>query len=139
MTFVYRYKVTWGDTDAAGIVYYPNFYSWMNHATCELFEQIDCSTSALFYREKIGLPVLKTECEHYAPAYFHDEIEIQSTVEEVRNKVIKIRHRIYRDDTLLAEGCEVRAWTSFRDERPQAVPIPDFVKQKLSSESGTEK
>lgn len=26
----YRVKVHWGDTDAAGIVFYPNYYKWMD-------------------------------------------------------------------------------------------------------------
>jgi acyl-CoA thioester hydrolase len=31
--FHYIFKVEWGDTDAAGIVYSPNDYKWMDQAT----------------------------------------------------------------------------------------------------------
>ena len=29
----YRFKIRFGDTDAAGIVFYPNYYRWMDEAT----------------------------------------------------------------------------------------------------------
>ena len=36
----YSFQVRWGDTDAAGIVYYPNFYKWMDEATHEYFKKL---------------------------------------------------------------------------------------------------
>ena len=42
----YSFKVRWGDTDAAGIVFYPNFYKWMDEATHEFLAS---HWAAIFY------------------------------------------------------------------------------------------
>jgi acyl-CoA thioesterase FadM len=52
-----RFQVQWGDTDAAGIVFYRNFYKWMDEATHHFFAELGYPTAALF-EQKIGLPIL---------------------------------------------------------------------------------
>jgi len=32
-----HYKIQWGDTDAAGIVFYPDYFRWFDLATHEFF------------------------------------------------------------------------------------------------------
>lgn len=39
MAIHYTFKVRWGDTDPAKIVFFPNFYRWMDEATHEFFEE----------------------------------------------------------------------------------------------------
>lgn len=126
----YSFKVTWGDIDAAGIVFYPNFYKWMNEATHEFLGKIGWSVSALFEKERISVPLLETHCEFKSPLLFEDVVTIRSSVVEVRNKVFKMRHKFYRDEQLIAEGYEVRAWTLFKDQ-PKAQPIPDNLREKM--------
>jgi 4-hydroxybenzoyl-CoA thioesterase len=126
----YQYKVKWGDTDAAGIVYFPNFYKWIDQATHELFYSLGFPVSKLFGEQKIGLPLLETHCEFKTPAFFEDCLDIVTTVVEVRNKVIRFTHEFFRNETLIASGYSVRAWTSFEGQ-PKAVPIPDHVRAKL--------
>ncbi|MGD8191459.1 acyl-CoA thioesterase [Brevibacillus ginsengisoli] len=132
---IYEYKVKWGDTDAAGIVFYPNFYKWMDQATSELFYQLGFPLSKYFVEQKIGLPLLETHCVFKSPALFEDSLQIVSKVEELREKVFRVNHEFYRGETLLASGYEVRAWTSFHQSKPKAVPIPEEVRKALSAES----
>ena len=129
----YFYKVTWGDTDAAGFVFFPNYYKWMDTAGHEFFGSLGFPSSQLYTEDKIGLPLLETHCEFKSPAYFEDVIEIVTTVLEVGNKVIRLSHEFYRDETLLAKGYVVRAWTSFASTPLKAVRIPDQVRQVLEN------
>ncbi len=130
MKFRYDFKVKWGDTDAAGIVFFPNFYKWMNESTHELFHSAGYPASKLFEKEKIGLPLLETHCNFKSPLVFEDKVVLYSTVEEVRNKVIRVGHKFYKENQLIAEGYEVRAWTSFKG-KPKAEVIPEEVRNKL--------
>lgn len=130
MTFQYEFKVKWGDTDAAGIVFFPNFYKWMNESTHELFGSVGYSVSKLFDEDQIGLPLLETHCNFNSPLFFEDKVVLHSTVEEVGNKVIRVSHKFYKDNQLIAEGYEVRAWTSFKG-KPKAEVIPEEVREKL--------
>ncbi len=127
------YKVAWGDTDAAGIVFYPNFYKWMVNGTNELFDTIGFQASKLFSEEKIGLPLLETYCTFKSPAFFEDTIQIVSVIDEIHEKIFKIFHRFFREDTLLAEGYEVRAWASFAGNRPKSIAIPDQVRHAMQN------
>ncbi|GAB7386423.1 thioesterase family protein [Bacillaceae bacterium] len=126
----YSFIVQWGETDAAGIVFYPNFYKWMDNATHELFASIGHSMARLFSEEKIGIPILEAGCSFKRPVFFRDRIEVQTEVAEIREKVFKLEHVFFRDGIELARGYEVRAWTSFR-ETPKAVPIPEEIRRIL--------
>lgn len=133
MAAIYTFQVEWGDTDAAGIVFYPNFYKWMDNATHELFEMIGFPTNHLFAQEQVGLPILEAHCEFQRPAFFRQRIKVVTEVIELRDKVFRLNHTFWRDDAELARGYEVRAWTSFMSGKPKAVSIPEKVREALQS------
>ncbi|PTX64629.1 acyl-CoA thioester hydrolase [Melghirimyces profundicolus] len=134
MKNVFSYKVAWGDADAAGIVFYPHFYRWMDQATHELFDVAGLPTVKLFKDERVGLPILEAHCRFEKPVFFGTVIDIESTLLELHRKVFKIRHRFKTGDTLNATGYEVRAWTVFSGDRPKAVPIPEEVRALFQGE-----
>ena len=119
MTIQYEFKVRWGDTDAAGIVFYPNFYKWMDDATHEFLNIKEITTDALFETMNINVPLLEAKCQFKSPLVFEDLVTIKSEISEIHNKVFKISHQFYKDNVCIAEGYEVRAWTSFK-EKPKA-------------------
>ena len=133
LTVEYHLKVRFGDTDAAGIVFYPNFYKWMDEATHEYFTAIGFPTSILKREQNIATPLLEAHCVFKSALFFEDEIKVISEVVEVRGKVFKLSHQFVRGDQIVAEGYEVRAWTSF-EGKPKALPIPDEVKCKMMPE-----
>ncbi|MCM3160628.1 thioesterase family protein [Metabacillus litoralis] len=126
----YDFKVRWGDTDAAGIVFYPNFYKWMDEATHEYLSAIGYPSSKLIQEQQIGCPILEANCQFKQPLLFEDSVRVQSTVQEIQNKVFKISHVFLRGEKEIAKGYEVRAWTSFK-EKPKAQPIPEEVRAKM--------
>ena len=127
----FHFQVRRGDTDAAGIVYYPNFYKWMDDATHAYLAAIGYPSSELFEKQKIGVPLLEANCIFKRPLLFEDQVVVKSYVEELHNKVFKIKHVFVRGDQVVAEGYGVRAWTSFKEEKPKAQPIPDDIREKM--------
>ncbi|MBO1626669.1 acyl-CoA thioesterase [Bacillus arachidis] len=133
MSFVeYKYTVNWGDTDAAGIVFYPNFYRWMDQASHHFFSAIGYPSSQLFVDEKIGLPLLEAKCEFKFPLRFEDEVCIRSSIIELRDKVFKIRHEFLKNGIVIANGYEVRAWADFSTEKIKAISIPEKIRNAIS-------
>lgn len=126
----YKVKVHWGDTDAAGIVFYPNFYKWMDEATHEFLSAIGHPTDALF-KENIALPLIETHCDFKRPVLYNVELIVKSEVVLLKEKVFKLLHQFYCEGQLVAEGYEVRAWASTAEGRARAVTIPEQVKNKL--------
>lgn len=134
ITSKYEFKVRLGDTDIGGIVYYPNFHKWMDEATHEYLGAIGLSSSKLFSEQNIGIPLLESKCNIYSPLFFEDCVEILSSVEELHNKVFKIKHQFYKDGHLVAEGYEKRAWATF-DGKLKAYPIPHDIRKKMIPEN----
>ncbi len=128
----YSFTVRWGDTDGAGIVFYPNFYKWMDEATHDFLDQIGYPSSKLFYEKQVGVPVLDTKCEFKSPLLFEDNVTIVSTVSDLHDKVFKLNHDFYKNGVRVAGGYTLRAWTYFGGERPKAVSIPEEVRTALS-------
>ena len=130
---VYTFQVQWGDTDAAGIVFYPNFYKWMDQATHNLLANIGYPTSLLFRQQKMGVPLLEAKCQFSSPLFFEDQVKLVTSIAELRDKVIALQHEFYRDGTKVASGMEKRAWVAFSTDKPiKAVSIPDEIRSRLS-------
>jgi 4-hydroxybenzoyl-CoA thioesterase len=126
----YKKKIRFGETDAAGIVYYPNYYKMMDEATHEFFGAIGYSTSTLMKEKNISIPLLEAHCQFKSPLFFEDEIRITTTVEILKSKVFKATHVFTRGDQFIAEGYEVRAYASF-ENGVKAIEIPEEIKEKI--------
>lgn len=133
----WEFKVRFAETDAAGIVFYPNYYKWMDQATHEMFSGIGFSTKKLL-AEHAGIPLVEAFCQFRKPVFFEDNMKAVSVVREVRNKVIKISHSFYRDEELIAEGYEIRAWINGTNGQLKAESIPHNLRQALSADQGNE-
>ncbi|MFJ8245034.1 acyl-CoA thioesterase [Peribacillus asahii] len=134
MVVEYSFRVRWGDTDAAGIVFYPNFYKWMDEATHEFLAAIGYPTSTLYAEQQVSVPLLEANCQFKSPLLFEDNVTVHSKVVELHQKVFKISHTFFKEEKIVAEGYEVRAWTSFK-EKPKACPIPNEVREKMMLEN----
>jgi 4-hydroxybenzoyl-CoA thioesterase len=126
----YEFKVHFGDTDAAGIVFYPNFYRWMDQASAHFFKTIGISLPQLI-KEKKGLPILEAKCKFKSPLLFEDHVVVESSVKELRDKIFTIEHEFLKNDQVVAHGYEIRAWTDFSKDRPKAITIPNDVCQAI--------
>lgn len=128
----YCFEVKWSETDAAGIVFYPNFYKWMNDAAHNILAKIGYPISRLIKEEKIGIPLLEAKCEFKSPLLVDDKVTVCTSVREVRNKVVILDHVFVKDGVEVARGYEIRAWTDFKEE-PKAVSIPQHIRVALDS------
>ncbi|MED4988045.1 thioesterase family protein [Parageobacillus toebii] len=131
----YQFKVNWGDTDAAGIVFYPNFYKWMDQATHHYFSKLGFSTWKLFHEDYTGIPIVEAKCRFQSPLFFEDEVCVKSAIVELRDKVFKIQHQFFKGEQMIAEGYEIRVWANFKNGKPKAVPIPDEIREKMKKAS----
>lgn len=128
----FTYIVHFGDTDAAGIVFYPNYYRWMDQATHNLFRANDLSIRSLQEEHNIITPLIEATCNFRQPLQYEDEVTLTSTIERVDNKVFYVTHRFTKNGTLIAEGKETRAWVQkLEGAAPKAVEIPDNIKAKM--------
>lgn len=126
-------KVNWGDTDMAGIIFYPNYFNWFDIGSHALFNAIGISPGDLMVHDKIGLPIIDVGCSFHKPLVYNDEIQVVTKVVEVREKVFRMEHEVYHEGELTGKGHELRGWVQFLENgKLKACTIPDDVRAKLN-------
>lgn len=128
-----EYCVTFGETDRAGIVFYPNYYKWFDMATHAFFKSINMPTKELEATEQIILPLLEANCKFERPLTDDDELLIVTTVAEINTKTFKLTHEIFSNGLRTSHGYELRGWVKKEGNRLSAVPIPDSIRALLES------
>ena len=132
-------KVRWSEADPAGIVFYPRFFEWFDLGTEALFEALGLPWRDLFPAERIvGVPIVETGARFASPVRYGDEVRIETTVSDVREKTFRVEHVVAVGSRRCAAGFEVRAWVA-RPEHPggalEARPIPAGIVARLKGES----
>ncbi|SDI40973.1 acyl-CoA thioester hydrolase [Alteribacillus persepolensis] len=129
--------INWGDTDMAGIVYYPNYFKWFDIAGHQFFRSCQLSPLTLEKERGVILPMIDVRCTFEKPLYYDDVITIETTVSEVNRKTIKLAHEVYRGKERTGFGYELRGWVEKTDTGIQAVPIPDEIRRILEEDVHT--
>ena len=129
-TQVSRFAVEWAHCDAAGIVFYPNFYMWFDQATERLFK-----ANALGYADLerefgvTGMPLLETGTTYRNACKLGDEVELKSWVDEWAERTFRVAHQLSHIDGRPAlVGFERRVWVTPDADAPKgmrAIPIPE--------------
>jgi 4-hydroxybenzoyl-CoA thioesterase len=133
MAFSTRIVVNFGDTDPAGLVYFPNIFHYCHMAMERFFEEI-CGASyhVLIDQHRVGFPTVKISSEFKSPLRYGDSIDIQLNVSSVGNKSLSLSYRI--TNTSGAVCAEVSQVVVAMDlTRHQSIPIPEFIRQKLTT------
>jgi YbgC/YbaW family acyl-CoA thioester hydrolase len=145
MYFQIRKKVHWSDTDAAGVVWFPNFLGWFEDAEEELFASLGQPRQSLLDRHRFGMPRVEVQAKFRAPARAGQTVRvgIRTTVEHPR----RLRHQFeICDDTtgqLLAEGFVRVACVSLDTFAPRDLPhdvvallagLPDLAQRQARGE-----
>ncbi|MGE3277477.1 MAG: acyl-CoA thioesterase [Vicinamibacterales bacterium] len=130
--FQVRKKVHWSDTDAAGVVWFPNFLGWFEDAEEELYASIlGRSRQSVLDAHGFGMPRVEVSVKYRSPARAGQVVRVglRSTLEHAR----RLRHDFeVRDDgdaRLLAEGFVRVASIDLAAFMPRDLPpeIADMV------------
>lgn len=127
------YRVQWGDADAAGIVFYPNYYRWFDFATHALFRGIGYSVGRML-DEGMSIPLVESRARYLATLRFDDEVTIVSRIAEIRTRAFAIEHLVYHADVLACEGLEARIWVRVVEGGIEPQPIPPALRRVLEGE-----
>jgi 4-hydroxybenzoyl-CoA thioesterase len=107
--FASRVRVAFGDCDPANIVYFPNFYRWLDQATHDLCEAAGYElTQVRRDRGWVGFPLAEAGARFLRPATINDELVIETRIREWRRKMFLLDQRILRDESLLVEAWQTR-------------------------------
>ena len=129
MEEVFRHKlmVRYAETDQMGIVYYANYLVWFEAARTDFLKSIGIPYREL---EKSGifLPVAEAFCKYLSPAYYEDEIIVETYLSKIGNASIEISYKVKREDKVIATGYTKHACTN---KEGKIQRIPENIKEKL--------
>jgi 4-hydroxybenzoyl-CoA thioesterase len=134
---IHEVIVGWGDCDPAGIVFYPNFYRWMDDAAHKLFASVGLGWRDMEAKYGVpGMPLVSTHADFRSPARFDDALRIESHVSDYGTKSLTVSHVMHNGDRVVCEGWERRIWMASPvggDGRMTTAPIPEEVKAALGA------
>jgi len=129
---VYTVRVEFGDCDPAGIVWFPNFFRWIDAASRHFFAENGVPRWEVTARTLgvIGTPLVDTHTRFVKSATYGDTLDIAVTIPEWRDKSFVQGYRVTRGDDLILECEEVRIFAAKREGGGiRAVPIPTEIRQ----------
>lgn len=126
-------RVEWGDCDPAGIIFYPNYYRYMDGAFQEMARA--CGFSQKSLREAhglIGTPLADTGCAFLSPAALDDVLDIALSIERVGETSLRLAYDFTIDGRAAARGFEVRVFARSGLGGIEKAPIPAEIRAAIA-------
>lgn len=101
-----QYRVIYGDTDKAGVVYHANYLRFFEMGRTEYMRSVVSRSYAELEREGIVLPVAELFIRYKAPARYDDLLTIVTSIRDIQRFSISFNYEIHRveDARLLVKG-----------------------------------
>lgn len=118
-----RLRVRFAETDQMGIVYYANYFIWMELGRVEW-----CRARGVRYRDMeaedgILLTVAEAACRYISPARYDEEVAIQTEIRRSSPRLVEFTYALISTETglKLATGSTTHVFCG-RDLRPTRLP-----------------
>jgi acyl-CoA thioester hydrolase len=123
--FSWPVRIYWEDTDAGGIVYYANYFKFMERARTEWLRAAGIEQLPLKERHGMMFVVVDLEAHYRKPARYGDELQITCAIADRSRASLTFQQRIFRsslDGELLVEGKVRVACLDAVNLKPTALP-----------------
>lgn len=98
-------RVRYEETDAMGVVYHGNYFTWFEIGRTELLRDYSMSYKEM-ENKKCFLPVIEATCRYKSSACYDDEVIIETELHPTTDLYFDFTYVVLRksDQKLLAEG-----------------------------------
>jgi acyl-CoA thioester hydrolase len=127
--FEWPIRVYYEDTDAQGVVYYANYFRYMERARTEWLRALGVDQARLLNEERRMFVVTHTDADFLAPAKFNDEVVVTARLSGLTRATFDIEQNIYLnslDGKILIRGGVKAAFLNADTLRPLRVPAGIF-------------
>jgi len=128
--FKTSFRVSWVDTDAAQVAHFSNYFRFFEKTEEEFYRHLGFSFNDIT-NKGLWFPRAEAFCQFKKPALFNELIEVELTVEELKEKSIKYGFKIYNQESavLLANGYVTIV--AANKKTGKATQIPKEIVEKL--------
>jgi acyl-CoA thioester hydrolase len=113
-------RVRYAETDKMGVAHHSSYLLWFELGRTGLLRAAGHS-----YRDLeaggVMLPVVEYGAQFLKGAHYDDELAVETTIREVRSRVITFDYRVHRGDELISHGFTRHVWVD-PNNRPRRLP-----------------
>ncbi len=131
--FQWPVRVYYEDTDAQGVVYYANYFRFMERARTEWLRSLGVDMVALMDDERRIFVVAEVQVRFAAPARLSDQLIVTARLANLTRVSFDIEQKIYRgslEGELLINGTVKAAYLDADTMRPKRIPTSLFGEQR---------
>lgn len=123
-------RVRYAETDQMGVVYYANYYVWMEIGRVELVRSLGLSYRDLELTDGLLLSVVESQCRYIAPARYDQEITVVTEIADANARLVEFRYNLLDASTNqpLARGMTKHMWLN---REFKSSKLPDHYLQIL--------
>ena len=125
----YPFKIYYEDTDLAGIVYYANYFKFIERARTEMLNDANVNQNEML-KSGYYFVVINLKVDYLKPAYFEDSLNVVTEIEKINNASIKLIQTIVRsNDSLFIASVRL----ALLDKFGKVARLPANIRQLLKS------
>ena len=125
MPFAWPIRVYYEDTDAQGLVYYANYFRFMERARTEWLRGMGIEQDVLLNDEKRCFVVVAMQAEFDRAAKFNEQLVATASLKSCARATFEIDQEIYRNDLegdLICRGTVRAAFINTETLKPVRLP-----------------
>ncbi len=111
------------DTDAGGIVYYVNYFKFLERCRTEFLRSLGFQKAAIF-DDNAMFVVRSANAKYHRPALLDDILTVSAHVTELKRASLTMAQCVYRHDQLLVSADVEVACVNKDTLKPMAIPKP---------------
>ena len=101
---MFKIKVYYEDTDAAGLVYYANYLKYLERARTELLIKKGISNNILKNKYNIFLIVRSCNVDFIKPAFLEDLLFVETIINKISKIQIYLNQNIYKNNKIILKA-----------------------------------
>ncbi|MBA61628.1 MAG: 4-hydroxybenzoyl-CoA thioesterase [Planctomycetaceae bacterium] len=127
-------RVEFRDTDAAGIMHFSAYFTYMEEAEHELLRSIGTSVVLDAGPDTVSWPRVAAKAEYRGPVRFEDEMSIEVRIKRIGSRSVTYHHTFLVSDQTIATGeitavcCRIQ-----NGQKPTSREIPEDIRESLES------
>ncbi|MEM9401608.1 MAG: YbgC/FadM family acyl-CoA thioesterase [Pseudomonadota bacterium] len=138
--FEWPVRVYYEDTDAQGVVYYANYFRFLERARTEWLRSLGVDQRQLLNVDRRMFVVVRSEADFLKSASFNDELIVTASLESLTRATFTISQDIYIDNDSrdhCIRSSVVVAYLDADSHKPLRVPKDFFTTEERSSQGKT--
>lgn len=123
--FAWPVRVYYEDTDAQGVVYYANYFRFLERARTEWLRSLGIEQDGMLYEQRRMFVVTSIQADFVMPARFNDELAVTAGLLSRARASFEIEQNIYRntiDGELLCRSSMRAAFLNADTLKPARLP-----------------